>query len=55
MNGSLNGYDLSGYDLNGQGRLCLDTGEYCVQEGGSIRFPDGHLVKGPAKGTYKGK
>ena len=45
----------NGYELNGSGWLCSDTGEYCAEEGSSIRFPDEHLVKGPAKGTYKGK
>ena len=47
------------HEVNGVGWLCSDTGksptQYCVEEGGSIRFSDGHLVKGPAKGTYKGK
>ena len=47
------------YEANGVGWLCSDIGQspihYCVEEGSSIRFPDGHLVEGPAKGTYEGK
>ena len=50
---------IQDHELDGVGWLCSDTEEsptqYCVEEGGSIRFPDGHLVKGPAKGTYKKK
>ena len=45
----------NGYELNGWAWLCSDTGEYCVEEGGSIRFSGGHLVEGPDEGTYEGK
>ena len=50
---------IQGHELNGAGWLCSDTEQsptrYCVEEGGSIRFPDGHLVEGPERGTYEGK
>ena len=52
-------YRIHGHELNGSGWLCSDTGksptQYCVEEGSSIRFPDGHLVEGPHRDTYKGK
>ena len=46
---------VSGYEMRGSGWFCPDTGEYCVEEGSSISLPDGHLVEGPKKGTYKGQ
>ena len=45
---------ISGREITGNGSAWFrsDTGEYCVEEGVSIRLPGGEMVKGPRSGKY---
>ena len=49
-----NDINNNGYTITGNGNAWLDrkTGEYCVEEGGSISFPNGPKLKGPRIGNY---
>ena len=40
---------IFGYEITGNGSAWFrsETGEYCVEEGSSISFPDGKMVEGP--------
>ena len=41
-----------GYEAHADAWLNRETGEYCAEENGAVRFPGGELIKGPRKGTF---